>query len=266
MTSLRRWSLAVLVLSTVLARPALAADRADKREIIRDARAAYYSLRQKGLDSFQVNITVNWNVVLKGKTSNAEQMRLLNGLHFQMGLDAKGATKVSHRADVPAPNEQSQRGYDQIFTGIDQTLNGFFATYSPFMVTSPFPAVNGAYTLEDSSNGYRLTYEEDNGKTDVVTRFTKTLAIIDMTVDTAEFLSVITPTFLTTADGFVLAGYRGTYKPKQSRTGVVILEATIEHRVVDGLRLPSRLSLDSSLDDVPNQTELTFADYFINKR
>ena len=72
MTRLQRLSSAVLILSAILARPALAtlaADRADKREIIRQARAAYYSLRQKGLESFQVNITVNWNVVLKGRTA-----------------------------------------------------------------------------------------------------------------------------------------------------------------------------------------------------
>src|SRR5207248_737142 len=43
MIRLQRLSSAVLVVSAILARPALAADRADKREIIRQARAAYYS-------------------------------------------------------------------------------------------------------------------------------------------------------------------------------------------------------------------------------
>src|SRR5260370_38055264 len=99
MTPLQRLSSGVLVLSTILANPAHAADRADKREIIRQARAAYYSLRQKGLESFQVNITVNWNVVLKGQTTNAEQMRLLNSLHFGAAFGADGKTSVTHRAD-----------------------------------------------------------------------------------------------------------------------------------------------------------------------
>src|SRR5207302_3543361 len=64
MTPLQRWTSTVLVLSTILACPVLATDRADKREMISQARAAYYSLRRSGLDSYQVNITVNWDVAL----------------------------------------------------------------------------------------------------------------------------------------------------------------------------------------------------------
>jgi hypothetical protein len=269
MTTLQRWTSAVLVLSAMLARPAVAADRADKREIIRQARAAYYSLRQKGLDSFQVNITVNWEVVLKGQTADpvqrANAMKLLNGLHFGQSFDSDGKTTVTHRADTPAPNAQSQTGYNQIFSGMDQVITGFMDTYKPFMVGSPFPAVDSDYVLEDFNNGYRLTYKE-GATTQVITLMSKTFVIAETIVHATDFDSSIKPSFLTTADGYVLAGYDGDYKPTKTATGVVKLMGTLEHRTVEGLRLPYKLYFDSSVDGAPNSTELTFTDYTIKKR
>ena len=125
----------------LMAIPAAAADRADKREIIRQARAAYYSLRGRGLDSLTASATVNWEVVLgpakpgDDLSRRADAMKLLNGLHFAMAMDPRGKVTVTHRADTPAPNETSQKGYDQIFGGMDQVITGFYDTYNPFMIT-----------------------------------------------------------------------------------------------------------------------------------
>jgi hypothetical protein len=260
---------AAVALVALLVQPLAAADRADKRELMKEARAAYYSLRRSGLDSFQVNITVNWDVVLKGQPTTAagreSAMKLLNGLHFAAAFGADGKTVVTHRADTPAPNAQSQAGYDQIFGGMDQVITGFMDTYKPFMVGSPFPEVDAAYTLEDFNNGYRLTYKDD-AKTAVMTLMTKAFVITETVVHAADFDSTIKPSFLATADGYVLAGYDGDYVPTMTKTGVVKLIGTIEHSFVNGLRMPKKLAFDSKVDGVPNATELTFTDYIIQKK
>jgi hypothetical protein len=257
----------VLALAGSLARPAAAGDRADKREIIKQAKAAYYSLRQKGLDSFQVTVAVNWDLML-GDVSperKANTMRLLNGLHFAAAFDAAGKTTITHRADVPAPTEQAQRGYDQIFTGIDQVLTGFMDTYKPFMVGSPFPGVSADYVLEDADNGYRLSYKED-ATTDIVTRMTKTFAIIETKIHTPEWDSTVRPTFMTTPEGYVLAGYDGDYVPANGAKGVVKLNGKIEHGEVEGLQLPVRLTFSSATDGTPMRAELTFTEYTVKKK
>lgn len=262
--------IAALVGVLLMAVPTIAADRADKREIIKQARAAYYSLREKGLDTFSSSATVNWEVVLGPiKTGDdvaqrASAMKLLTGLYFGVSMDSRGKVTVTHRADTPAPNEASQKGYDQIFSGMDQVLTGFYDTYSPFMVTSPFPAVEGEYTVEDIDIGYRVSYKE-NVTTSVVTRMTKTFAIIDTTVVTPEFDSVIKPTFTTTEQGYVMTGYNGYYKPKTG-PGTVLLDGTMEQQMVDGLRMMKKLRFDSSVDGVKNQTEVVFADYIVKKK
>jgi len=261
---------AAALLVAVLVQPLAAADRSDKREIIRQARAAYYSLRGRGLDSFSASATVNWEVVLGPiKTGDdvaqrASAMKLLNGLHFGLTMNALGKVAVTHSADTPAPNETSQKGYDQIFTGMDQVITGFYDTYSPFMLTSPFPTVESEYTVEDIDIGYRVAYKE-NVTTSVVTRMTKTFAIIDTTVNAPDFDSVIKPVFTTTEQGYVMTGYNGYYKPKTG-PGTTLLDGTMEQQMVDGLRMMKKLHFDSSVDGVKNQTEVVFADYIIKKK
>jgi hypothetical protein len=146
---------------------------------------------------------------------------------------------------------------------MEQVITGFYDTYNPFMITSPFPSVDSDYTVDDIDIGYRVSYKE--GTSSVVTRMTKTFAIIDTTVNATDFDSVIKPAFGTTEQGYVMSGYNGYYKPKTG-AGTTLLDGTIDHQVVDGLRVPKKLHFDSSVDGVKNQTELVFADYIIKKR
>jgi hypothetical protein len=259
---------ALLLLTSLgsLAPEAMAGDRADKREIVRQARAAHYSLRLQGLDSFESTVSPNWEVVLSVEReieNKAETMRLLNGLHFAMSLDARGKVAVTHRADVAAANETVQKGYDQIFGGMEQVVSGFFATWGPFVLTTPFPPVAGEYQLEDFEDGYRLTWMEGTAR--VVSRLTRKLNIVETSVNGPGFDSTIRPTFASTEQGFVLAGYVADYKPK-SGTGVTHLAAVVEHQVVDGLRVPRRVSFDSNVDGTPNKTEVVFSEYVIKRR
>src|SRR4030095_5188876 len=100
----------------------------DKSTILRLARNAYYSARKSGLETLNATVIPNWNVVLTatGTAPSSESLRLLTGLHFSMLVDATGETTVKHSADTPAPNPTVQGGYDQIFSGMDQMITGFY--------------------------------------------------------------------------------------------------------------------------------------------
>src|SRR5438132_10950794 len=114
-TQTTRLLAAILVSSALLSgqtAPPRAADLANKKEIIARARQAYYSLRARGLSEFSAAVTPNWEVALRKEIqSNPEGarkgLRLLDGLHFGMTLDHNGDIKVTHRADVSAPNPQA---------------------------------------------------------------------------------------------------------------------------------------------------------------
>ncbi len=267
-------SFALLLLTTCLpnaviaqaASPKTAATSADstaQKQVIQRGRNAYYSLRARGLDEFQSTIKPNWEQVLKGEGTNdpaqlQAALKLLNGLHFTMLLDKAGKVTVSHKTDTEPPNEQVRKGFDQIYSGIDQAVSGFFATWSLFMLTSPFPAVNSEYQLEDLGSQYRLSYKD--GDSDVVTLMSKDLVISEIKVNSPQFDSTIKPQITKTAQGFMLAGYIGDYTPK-SGPGVVHLNVKIYHAPVNGLQLPMNLIADTTLDGTPTHMELAFSEH-----
>ena len=165
---------------------------------------------------------------------------------------------MTHHADTEPSNEQQRKGFDDIYSGMDQAINGFFTTWEMFMLNSPLPSADGNYKLEDLGTQYRLSYKD--GASDVVTMMGKNLIITDIKVNSAEFASSVRPQFVHTAKGFVLTGYDADYKPT-SGPGVVKLTLKIDHEPVSGLQLPVGLVLDSVMDDAPTHMELAFSEH-----
>jgi hypothetical protein len=255
----------LLVLACALGTSAAAASQPpvpNSARIVEQARRAYYSLRAVGLDEFQSTVKPNWEVVLrdeiKASPENAQAaLKLLNGLHFSMLLDKDGKVTMSHHADVEPQSAKQREGFDQIYSGMDQAVSGFFSTWSMFMLNTPFPSAETEYELEDLGKQYRLTYKD--GSADVVTLMSKDLIITEVKVTSAEFTSSVRPQFTRTAKGLVLSGYTADYQPT-SGPGVVKLDVKMEHQPVSGLQLPVSLIADSVLDGAPTHIELAFSD------
>ena len=242
---------------------AFGADRADKRAIIKQARAAYYSLRSRGLDEFQAEVQPNWRLVLKDQLAadpaGAERgLIMLNGIHFSLALDRTGAVKITHRADVAPTNEKVAEGFQQIFSGMEQAMSGFFDSWSPFMLTSPFPEVESDYILEEVGDQYLLSYKD--GSAAIATTMSKDLVITDIKVDSPEFKSVLKPQFTRSAQGLLLSGYAATYQGTGGGAGVQ-LNVRIENQPTSGFPLPHKLNLDGSYQGSPFLMELTFSNY-----
>jgi len=145
--ALAAWCSSIAIAQTTTAP---AKDNAGQKQIMQRGRDAYYSLRALGMDEFQSTIKPNWEKVLQDQNvSDPAQLeaalKLLNGLHFTMLLDKESKVTVNHKTDTEPPNEQVRKGFEDIYSGIDQAVSGFFATWSLFMVTSPFPAADSAY-------------------------------------------------------------------------------------------------------------------------
>jgi hypothetical protein len=164
---------------------------------------------------------------------------------------------MSHHADVEPQSAKQREGFDQIYSGMDQAVSGFFSTWSMFMLNTPFPSAETEYELEDLGKQYRLTYKD--GSADVVTLMSKDLIITEVKVTSAEFTSSVRPQFTRTAKGLVLSGYTADYQPT-SGPGVVKLDVKMEHQPVSGLQLPVSLIADSVLDGAPTHIELAFSD------
>ena len=188
---------------------------------------------------------------------------MLNGIHFRVSLGRDGAVKITHHEDVAPINPQAAEGFQQIFSGMEQAMSGFFASWSPFMLTSAFPEVAGEYTLENQNNQYQLSYEDKDGPDGpaaIATTMSQDLVISEIKVDSPKFKSVLKPQFTKSAQGLLLSGYQATYQGAAGGESVQ-LNVRIENQSVSGLQLPRKLNLDGSYQGTPFQMELTFSDY-----
>src|SRR5712672_2564164 len=87
----------------------VAAQPVDKKEILKQARQSYYSLKDQGLVEFQCAIVPNWRLLLTEQKLASDAVDravlLLDKVHFSVSVSASGEAKVAHN-DVAVENKQ----------------------------------------------------------------------------------------------------------------------------------------------------------------
>ncbi len=239
----------------------LSAQPVDRKEIVKRARQAYYSLKGEGLAEFHCAMEPNWDTLLADlKKTDPEAatrgVQKLNQLRFSATVTPGGDAKVTHN-ELSAENAQVAEGLKQVYHGMEQMTVGFFQTWSAFMMTPSLPEVEDDYQLDDLGAQYRLTYKD--GAADVTTTMGKNLAISELKVNTKEFKSVLSPQFTKTLKGFLLSGYQATYvgaTPAETTE----LQVDIAYQLADGLQVPKQLNLKGSYGGSPFAVEVAFKD------
>jgi hypothetical protein len=233
---------------------------ADKKDVLKQAHDSYYSLKSQGLADFQCNMTPNWDALLADTRKTDPQaadraIGTLKQLQFTVSLGTTGSAKVTHTTVTPE-NADMAKGLDQIYGGMEQMVSGFFDTWSPFMITSPFPDTDTVYDLADQGDQWSLSYKE-GANTDVVTTMSKKLVIRELTVTTPQFFSTIRPQFSNNAQGLLLAGYDADYRG-QTPSENTRLKVAIAYQTVNGFQLPQTLKLSGTYGGAAFQVEVTF--------
>lgn len=240
--------------------------QSDKKEVLRQARQAYYSLSDSGLEEFACSVTPDWSALLaderKSDPAAADKaIATLNQLRFNATLGSDGKVRLTHN-NLNSDNQAMVAALNQIFAGMEQMTSGFFDTWKLFMMSPPFPSIESQYQLENLGPQYRLSYKEDNA--DVVTTMEPDFSINQLKVTTPEFNSAIWPKFTPTAKGLLFTSYEATYfsnKPDESTK----LKVAIAYQEVSGLELVQALDLRGSYGGSPFSVKLTFSDCTVKK-
>jgi len=235
--------------------------KSDTKQLLERARQKYYNLRRSGLIEFQADIKPNWKLVFTGIEPNPTAMKVFEGLHFSVALDSGSKLRVNHYADVAPSDPQSAERNERIFTDMDQAVSRFLATWSMFMLTSPFPEVNNGY--KEVADGYHFLHKEPG--IDVLTVTDKDFMIIEIKVSGAGFTSSLRPVLEKTTMGFILRGYDATHE-KLSSTRNTLLEVRLDYQQVKGLQLPRKVNVNTVYDGKPAQLEYRFVDYQVTVR
>jgi len=239
---------------------AISAAQADKKAVLRQAHDSYYSLKSRGLANFQCNFSPNWDAVLQEErktnpTGAAHRVSVLNHIQFTVVVGTSGSAKITHNNYVPE-NSSDAKGFDDIYDGMQQAMSGFFDTWTPFMITSPFPDAASDYALEEKGDQWLLSYKE-GANTDIATTMGKDLVLRELKVNTPQFSSSLRPHFTSSAQGFLLTAYEADYRGL-STNDLVHLEAGIGYQTVNGFQLPQKLSFNGTNSGKSFQMEIAF--------
>lgn len=259
--------LGVAVCATAVPR-AHGMDKAAQKKLVRQARLAYYNLRQRGFAGAQADVRPQWEFSLKlamqSNPSGAQvALERLKHLHFPLSIDSAGRITLTHQWDAPAPPDaETAEPYRQIYAAMDQGVSGFFQSWSFFMLDSPFPDAEEVYELEEVGGEYRLSY--GGGDTSVTTMMTRGFAITEVRISTSEFAGTIRPQLRKTPQGFVLTGSVAEFKLTSG--GTVQGKIQLDYQDVGGLRLPYRIHFDGLHNGKASDLALVFVDWRLKGR
>ena len=258
-----------LLRSTVLmalAMPFLAAQTPSSkgsREILAHARAAYYNLRDRGLISYRSTMEPDWEGVLaevrkKDPDSANRALNLLEAIHFKLQLGADDSVKLTHD-EVQTQNEKASEGLSQVYGGAEQLVQGFFQTWSPFMLHPPLPDPGSDYEMVLQGDQIQIRYKDGDASV-VTTLARKGFRISSMKITTASFDSLLQPQFEDSPGGLVLVGYQGDYQSGNAAE-TTHLQIGIRYQEVQALKLPSQLTVNGSYGGTPFELTVRFSDF-----
>ena len=235
------------LLALVLALLSLAAGKAlaDNKETLDAARAAYYSLRRERLTSFSCLATPNWDLLLASRwradpAAAARAYKTFSSLTFGVEVAPGQHPKVMH-ADVPSGEPESE-ALKRLVAGMEQTVSGFFETWTPFVLTTPIP---GATADKTQTHGRWIVDYKETGGTQIGLVMREDYTIESTRIQTATFASVIQPQFIRSPKGMLLTAVQGSYRKLAGAAAPVSLQLRIEYQDVSGFPLPTRLHVMS---------------------
>lgn len=235
----------------------------DKKQQLIRARDAYYNLRRLGLVEFRANLQPNWELLLEGVEQKATAIDLLAGLHFSVSINPESTFQVTHRVDQPPPNPNTAEGLSRIVRQMDSALKQFFGTWSLFMLTSPFPAVESEYEVTRAAGQFRFSRKE--GDSEVVTITDQNFMVVEMTVSAPTYNASLKPVFEKTVNGLILISFEANsvIQPGPRFTSV---KTRLVYSERNGLRLLEKVSVDTVQNGIPAQIEWLFTDYQVKVR
>ena len=257
-----------VVLCLIASMTAPVATLAADRDVIVQARSSYYSLKARGLSDFQCHINTDWEALLKAQmVTNPDGTRAgiarLSQILFTVKAGVDKDATVEH-STVAADNDQMAAGLAQVYSGMEQMVTGFFATWSPFMVTSVLPDPDSSYALQKVGSQWALTYKEDSN-TDITTMMGDDLSVRDLQVVTPQFKSDIQPQFTGSNEGRLLTAYQATYFG-QTPDENTVLQVRIDYQPVNGLTLPKTLNISGTYGTSAFAIAVTFVDCSATKK
>jgi hypothetical protein len=259
---LRRVKLLLVVLGVIVfVSPAAAQTDTASQKVIDEARQQYSMLARQGVTELKASVTPNWVPLLSAVPSRERLTALTYArkLQFTVSVAADtGVINVSHKLIGPRPPKVRFDALESTAKGIEMSILGFFMSWAPFMLTYVIPEKPEQLVFQDLGTGYLLTFKDHAENVSVE------LDRGSLIKELRSPLGVVRPEFLKTKSGYQLTGYEGDLEVPD--LGHVTLKTTITSGAVQGMTLPTKVVLISTIGTGSNRIELAISNYQMKKR
>lgn len=238
----------------------------DNDEIIRAAQSAYYNLPKEGVTEFTCSVIPDWAATLKQELKSDFRpdnpaLKLLNGIHFWVSVNETGKIKLTHQVDANPTSPSQLDDFQKAISGTEEMIDGFWKSAAAFLLTSALPKAGSSYRLSYQDGGYLLSYRE--GDYDILTTLAKDYSIAEIRVTAPTLNSLLKPKFAKTDSGYLLTAYDADYEVNHA--GASHVSAKIQYQEVDGLHLPSDLTMRVSAGEKNHEMRVHLADYQVKR-
>lgn len=223
-----------------------------RASILRKAESAYYILQTQGLKSFQCDITPDWPALI----TDPAQLALVGKIQYSAVIDDQGAAQVTPFLPSGAPIDASQ---NQMVSGMQQTISGFFQTWNSLMLSPVFSATTDdqlVYSVQP--DGYHFAQKNTDTNVDIV--MTADGVMTTMKVVTADSVIVMYPKYTKTDAGLVLTSMNSDINHSTQKVNF-----QIDYQIVEGFALPQKVSYQVVLPTQTIAVDVSLADYKIVK-
>ncbi len=209
------------------------------------ARALYDTPIDRGLESFTCDVAFDWKEFLVKATSapvqdTDERLAYLRSIHLTITDDLKSAGALHWAAPTTAP-DASEDSIGKLRTGLEALWSGFFQSWNGFATGEMVSPPGGSAVVTRTADGLTVTARE-NGKL-AEQRYSRELRLESLHVVTPSVDSAMTPSFLETPQGLVLASMQSVDRQPPSAAPVQVA-TTVQYASVNGFQLPSAVTID----------------------
>ncbi len=238
---------------------------ADRKDIVRQARAGYYSLKSEGMAGYSCQIKPDWTFMeklLDGEQGGNEVLHILRQVRFQVVIGPNGEATVSHQSEATPPNDAVRDRVQKIIGGLEQIISGFFQAWQGFVVTPPFPEVESDYQVVDLGQKLQLAYRQD--QVGVQMSMDHNFSIGEMSIKMEQINVTIRPRFELDEGKYVLSAYdfENVMNTGEKQQGTV----TIQNQKVEGLILPVHVGIKMMIGQALAEPSFDFTDFQVKKQ
>jgi hypothetical protein len=208
-------------------------------QFVEQARTRYYSPEEQGVDSFNCDVTVDWNTVPTVLLVPAELAgrSFLEKTKLRASLGRITGAKVQHEYPKDVPVLMTPV-YDKFFDLLSNIVQAFLQTWAPKAMNGPIPAKYEILSAAPISGGYRLKVKAPAGQ-QVEVLVNNDYLLTEIITRTSNGQIDEHPSFSASSNGLLFTHNDAATTGDQT----VHVQYDVDYQPVEGFDLPHRVHL-----------------------